>query len=86
MVLYRIGLPTTFLRPAEVISLRSRRVLSTPAPCTPRISMISGAVIGCLYAITASVSSAASDSFSGGFRFLTNARTASWCSGFVVIL
>ena len=36
------------LRPAVVISFRSSSVFSTPAPCTPRISMISGAVIGCL--------------------------------------
>ena len=48
VVLYRIGLPITFLRPAAAISLRSSSVLSTPAPCTPRISMISGAVTGCL--------------------------------------
>ena len=48
MVLYSIGLPITFLRPAVAISLRSSSVFSTPAPCTPRISMISGAVIGCL--------------------------------------
>ena len=33
--------------------------------------MISGPVTGCLYAITARVSSAGRDSFSGGFRLLT---------------
>ncbi len=33
---------------AAVISFRSKRVLRTPAPCTPRTSMISGAVMGCL--------------------------------------
>ncbi len=48
VVLYRIGLPITFLRPATAISLRSSSVLSTPPPCTPRISMISGPVAGCL--------------------------------------
>ena len=32
------------------------------------------------------VSSAGSDSFSGGFRLLTKLRTASWCSGLVAIL
>src|SRR5690348_15744688 len=48
VVLYRIGLPITSLRPAVAMSLRSSSVLITPAPCTPRISRISGAVTGCL--------------------------------------
>ena len=43
---------------------RSTSVESTPPLLlTPRISAISGAVIGCLYAMTASVSSACTDSF-----------------------
>ena len=77
VVLYRIGLPITFLRPASVISFRSSSVFSTPPPCTPRISMISGVVTGCLYAITASVSSAGRESLNGVFRLLTKLRTAS---------
>ena len=77
MVLNKIGLPITFLRPASVISLRSSSVFSTPPPCTPRISMISGVVTGCLYAITASVSSAGKESFKGDLRVLTKFRTAS---------
>jgi len=77
VVLYSIGFPMTFLRPATAISFRSSRVLSTPAPCTPRMSMISGPVTGCLYAMTASVSRAGSESFKGGFRLLTKLRTAS---------
>ena len=39
--------------------------------------MISGDVTGCLYATTASVSSAGSDSFNGALRLLTKVRTAS---------
>ena len=44
--------------------------------CTPRISRISGTVTGCLYAITASVSSEAIESFALG-RVFRNARTCS---------
>src|SRR6185437_1550877 len=83
VVLYRIGRPITCLRPAVVISLRLTSEPSTPPESTPRISLTSGAVTGCLYAITASVSSACKDSFIGGLRLFTNARTASWYSGFV---
>src|SRR2546429_5285749 len=60
-VLYRIGRPITSLRPAVEIKCLSSSVLITPAVFTPRISEISGAVTGCLYAITASVSSAGID-------------------------
>ena len=62
--------PTTFFRPGFAISFRSSRVFSTPAPWTPRISMISGAVTGCLYAITASVSSAGQRQLQRRLQFL----------------
>jgi hypothetical protein len=64
----------------------SNSVLITPAVFTPRISEISGAVTGCLYAITASVSSAGIDNRSGGRKLLMNRRTTSCCCGFVYIL
>ena len=67
----------TSLWPAVVISLRSNSVLITPAPWTPRISMTSGAVTGCLYAITERVSNAARESFKGDLRLRTRLRTAS---------
>src|SRR6184192_3999148 len=85
-VLYKIGRPITSLRPAVVIKCLSSSVLITPAVFTPRISEISGAVTGCLYAITASVSSAGIDSRSGGRKLLMNRRTTSCCCGFVYIL
>jgi len=60
-----------------------QHVLITPAVFTPRISEISGEVTGCLYAITASVSSAGMDSRSGGRKLLMNRRTTSCCCGLV---
>src|SRR5580704_13009354 len=53
-----MGRPMTSLRPAVVMSFLSRRVEMTPEVLTPRISEISGAVTGCLYAMTARVSRA----------------------------
>src|SRR5215471_5558562 len=47
-VRYRIGRPITALRPAVVMSRLSRSVLITPPTLTPRISLISGTVTGCL--------------------------------------
>ena len=47
-VRYKIGLPITALRPAVVMSRFSRSVLITPPTFTPRISLISGTVAGCL--------------------------------------
>src|SRR6266496_680439 len=85
-VLYKIGRPITSLRPAVVIRCLSSSVLITPEVFTPRISKISGDVTGCLYAITASVSSAGMDSRSGGRKLLMNRRTTSWCCGLVYIL
>src|SRR6266849_3593685 len=85
-VLYRIGRPITSFRPAVVISLLSSSVLITPEVFTPRISEISGEVTGCLYAITASVSSAGMDSRNGGRKLLINRRTTSCCCGFVYSL
>src|SRR6266581_5570701 len=85
-VLYKIGRPITSLRPAVVIRCLSSSVLITPEVFTPRISEISGDVTGCLYAITASVSSAGMDSLSGGRKLLMNRRTTSWCCGLVYIL
>ena len=49
------------LRPAVVMSFFSKSVFSTDAELTPRISWISGSVIGWRYAMMASVSSAASE-------------------------
>src|SRR5215472_4236945 len=48
VVLYRIGRPITCLRPAVVMSLRSSSVAITPPGSTPRMSLISGTVTGCL--------------------------------------
>ncbi len=56
----------------------------TPDVFTPRISAISIAVIGCLYAITASVSSACTDSFCV-VRSWKRRRTHSCSSGRVTI-
>ena len=42
----------------------------TPEESTPRISLISGTVTGCLYAMTANVSNACSDRRTGGFKLL----------------
>ena len=56
------GRPPVF-RPTILIRCRSSSVFSTPEVLTPRISAISTAVIGCLYAMTASVSSACTVSF-----------------------
>ena len=56
----------------------------TPAVFTPRISAISIAVTGCLYAMTASVSSAATDSFCD-VRSWNSRRTHSCSSGRVTI-
>jgi hypothetical protein len=50
---------------------------------TPRISEISGEVTGCLYAITAKVSSAGIESRNGGRKLLINRRTTSCCCGLV---
>src|SRR6267142_52042 len=82
-VLYKIGRPITSLRPAFVIKCLSSSVLITPEVFTPRISEISGEVTGCLYAITASVSSAGIDSLNGGRKLLMNRRTTSCCCGLV---
>src|SRR5258707_1372676 len=76
-VLYKIGRPITSLRPAVVISFLSSSVEITPDVFTPRISEISGAVTGCLYAITASVSSAGIERRNGGRSDLINRRTTS---------
>ena len=58
------GRPTTCLRPTVLTNFRSISVESTPPLLlTPRISAISGEVMGCLYAMTASVSSDWTDSF-----------------------
>ena len=48
VVAYMNGRPTTCLRPTILIRCRSSSVLSTPDVLTPRISVISSAVIGCL--------------------------------------
>jgi hypothetical protein len=48
VVPYRKGRPTTFFFPAIRMSPLSSRVFSDPCGSTPRISWISGAVIGCL--------------------------------------
>src|SRR5438552_9773785 len=85
-VLYKIGRPITSFRPAVVIRCLSSSVLITPEVFTPRISEISGEVTGCLYAITASVSSAGIDSRSGGRKLLINRRTTSCCCGLVYTL
>ncbi len=61
----------------DAMSLRASRVPSTPADSTPRISFTSGAVTGCLYAITASVSSAGNESLRAGLRLFTRERNAS---------
>ena len=47
VVAYRNGRPTTCLRPTILIRCRSSSVFSTPDVLTPRISVISTAVIGC---------------------------------------
>src|SRR5215831_6881324 len=48
VVLYSIGRPTTAFLPAVVMSLCSSSVPITPAASTPRMSLISGTVTGCL--------------------------------------
>ena len=55
------GVPTTAFLPAVVISFFSNSVFSTLDELTPRISWISGSVIGWRYAMIASVSRAASE-------------------------
>ena len=84
VVAYMNGRPTTCLRPTILIRCRSSSVLSTPDVLTPRISPISSAVIGCLYAMTASVSSACTDSFCV-VRSWNSRRTHSCRSGRVTI-
>src|SRR6266498_931287 len=60
---YIIGRPTVSLRPLATINFLSSSVLIEDGDCTPRISRISGTVTGCLYAMTARVSSEAIESF-----------------------
>src|SRR5262245_55957521 len=69
---YIIGRPTVSFLPLVTINRFSSKVLIAEEEVTPRISRISGIVIGCLYAITASVSSAGKDSRADGrdFRYL----------------
>ena len=59
VVPYSSGRPSPSARPTTSIRPRSCSVLSTPPTATPRISSISARLIGCRYAMMASVSSAA---------------------------
>src|SRR5215468_6456226 len=66
---YIMGRPTVSFLPLVTISRFSSKVLIAEEELTPRISRISGIVIGCLYAITARVSSAGRDRRAEGRDF-----------------
>ena len=57
----RHGAPSTLALPTILINERSIRVVTTPPHPTPRTPSTSARVIGCLYAIMASVSMPAFD-------------------------
>ena len=76
-------MPTYF---ASVVGVGSMTMQGSAVAMLPSITETLNTVTGCLYAMTARVSSAGSESFSCGRKLLTKARTRSWCSALVAIL